>query len=653
MSKINPIRTYKWSLGVVFIFLILFSCNYETYSQFTFRSTPVSFNIPALKDSIADITLPFINIDSLLEADTTQEALSRYGFPIDLDIDFIRSATCMELNDGGRICRLGIISESALALNLICDSFFLPQGANLYMYNEDTSMVLGAYTDLNNNDARKFPSGLLKGNKMIIDYYEPSNVKGSGILHFSRIIHVHEDVFNPVTNRAILEFFCYNDAICEPIWCDQRRSVVIIYNDQGARGSGALITNGRRDLTPYILTAQHLLDNDESGTLSQTEKNQVQNWVYCFNSQREICATGGGYGNVYYPMNGATFKAGSQKSDFTLVELNNKPPGAYNTYYSGWSKKNQRPKSGAVFHHPRGRSKKIGLYDEKLKKKTLPENQFYLPLSKTKVWKMQKFDDGSAVEPVSSGGPIYNQDKLIVGQVAGGPKPSNIFHSYCDEADELTYSFGRFRVSMSHGAIDFLDPDHNLFQGIILAMSGDEPDCDVNLNYTNVPNFPSGLYEASNEITASTNVTVQSGSTVEFSAGNRIVLKPGFTAKQGSNFHAYIEGCITGCGTGVGKIERDDSPFIIYEDDFGKETIINSSSHFSIHPNPTSGEFQLTVGNGQEAKVYIYDIFGRLIEQLTMGNEQLTIDISAHPKGIYLVKVIQGEEIYIKKLIHQ
>ncbi len=74
---------------------------------------------------------------------------------------------------------------------------------------------------------------------------------------------------------------------------------------------------------------------------------------------------------------------------------------------------------------------------------------------------------------------------------------------------------------------------------------------------------------------------------------------------------------------------------------------------FSLYPNPTNGQFQLTIDNKQLVEIYIYDIFGRLIYQSSIFNNQSTIDIAQNAKGIYLVKVIQGEEIHIKKLIHQ
>ncbi len=91
---------------------------------------------------------------------------------------------------------------------------------------------------------------------------------------------------------------------------------------------------------------------------------------------------------------------------------------------------------------------------------------------------------------------------------------------------------------------------------------------------------------------------------------------------------------------------------------------------FIIHPNPTTGKIQLTVSasNSSPAQVFIYDIFGRTIFYSIGANhnkytsdssiqtpvaETINIDISNHASGIYFVKVISGEDVFIKKIVLQ
>ncbi|MBI3502156.1 MAG: T9SS type A sorting domain-containing protein, partial [Bacteroidetes bacterium] len=62
------------------------------------------------------------------------------------------------------------------------------------------------------------------------------------------------------------------------------------------------------------------------------------------------------------------------------------------------------------------------------------------------------------------------------------------------------------------------------------------------------------------------------------------------------------------------------------------------------YPNPTSGQFQIQVGNGQlaagnEYKIEIYNVLGEKVTRsvIPSGARNLTIDISSQPSGIYFL----------------
>ena len=90
-----------------------------------------------------------------------------------------------------------------------------------------------------------------------------------------------------------------------------------------------------------------------------------------------------------------------------------------------------------------------------------------------------------------------------------------------------------------------------------------------------------------------------------------------------------------------------------------------SQDNFIIFPNPSNGIFtiQNPVGSLRPAGVSITDITGKIIlnEQFTINNEQLTIDISNQPAGIYFINIVYAERsrsktetgIYTEKLIIQ
>lgn len=174
---------------------------------------------------------------------------------------------------------------------------------------------------------------------------------------------------------------------------------------------------------------------------------------------------------------------------------------------------------------------------------------------------------------------------------------------------------------------------------------------------------------------------------VNFIAGEEIALLPGFEVEEGATFSAFIdpsiaamnciEQVITDCSylregnykmtPDSGNDNNQNAPMVVADNEQGEKGFdndnLNTTSGISIHPNPTAGEFtiQVTGDAGQgKSEVYIYDIFGRLIYKSEIvnlpadrqGRQSEIVNISQHPKGIYLVKVLSGEKVYIKKLVH-
>jgi hypothetical protein len=77
------------------------------------------------------------------------------------------------------------------------------------------------------------------------------------------------------------------------------------------------------------------------------------------------------------------------------------------------------------------------------------------------------------------------------------------------------------------------------------------------------------------------------------------------------------------------------------------------SNLISIYPNPTSGEFQIQIVNKQYtiSHIEIYNILGEQVYSANKLIAEPVIDISAHPNGIYLVRVQTNEGTISKKII--
>jgi len=660
----------------------LIGLSISAQAQISSTGVPFSFSdtscIPQI--NVQTITLPFVDNDSLMNVDSVLQVsdssfIFRFGIALEVNKGMYDAGTWEVLPDSSRLWRFHLKSVGAYSNYLVFDNFFIPKGAKLFAYNVDKTQILGAFNEMNNKPYNGFSLGPIAGESVILEYNEPLDIDTSANIHIATFIHdfkqnwshvVFPNTGNPTLNTSNP---CNINAICEPDWCDQRRSVALVVSltpqpgHLATIGSGALITNEKRDLTPYFLTAFHLLDSDSSGVIDPAEIIELQNWLFIFNYQSADCNTiPTDTPTTTFSISGATLIANDcNRSDFALLRLSNRPPGEYNTYLSGFNNANNRPQNGACISHPRGDRKKIALYVKKGTRNNLSDTI----CGTSRDWKI-KWDAGSA-ESGSSGGPLYNEDKLIVGQVHGSKKGNK---DICKRA-----WFGRFDQSWDNGLEPPLSPS-----GVLVAMDGDEP-CRINWSFTNAsdlhtsaavsffgPLFPgsrtyNGVYEATNSIVAGGNVNIVPSTNVEFDAGTVVHLLPGFHAQLGSTFRAHIDGCVRGCGTGVGKTGNEEKePYIVLNTDKkttepeDENTDLNENYDFKVYPNPNTGRFtiEFDINEDVPTELYVYNLLGKIVwrQENLMGNRKV-IDISSQPKGIYFIRVQQDENTYTQKLIHQ
>jgi aminopeptidase N len=79
----------------------------------------------------------------------------------------------------------------------------------------------------------------------------------------------------------------------------------------------------------------------------------------------------------------------------------------------------------------------------------------------------------------------------------------------------------------------------------------------------------------------------------------------------------------------------------------------SSPAYFSLGPNPatnTLNVFFLEPGN-TEREICISDLSGKEILKTERSNQHVSLDVSALPKGMYLVKVIEGENTKVKRFV--
>jgi hypothetical protein len=130
-------------------------------------------------------------------------------------------------------------------------------------------------------------------------------------------------------------------------------------------------------------------------------------------------------------------------------------------------------------------------------------------------------------------------------------------------------------------------------------------------------------------------VTVTSGTTVEFYAGNDIILGPNFNALSGSDFTAYLQDCIYGPKSLQSSKQRIEIPtsssITLISDKLEDIRIINSIT------NDGSVGYKL-VGLSDITSIKILDLGGNIISQGALYNtKEGKIDFSNYSNGVYFI----------------
>ncbi|MEI6678861.1 MAG: T9SS type A sorting domain-containing protein [Mariniphaga sp.] len=396
-------------LRYLFILVFLSALTLNSSGQLSFGGIPASFSL--LKK--AGLAVPVIDMEPvdnnilIAEERSDPKNLKSFffakNFKVDISPDFSGQ---WEVKGDMKIWRLGLRSKGAWSINLIFDKMIIPQDASLFIYSGDHSKILGAFTSANEQSSGYFATYPIASDEIMIEYNEPLKSAYLGQLHISAVNHDYKNAFGtrPLGESGL----CNMDVYCPEAapYLTEKQAVVSLIIAGRELCTGTLVNNTKQDKTPYVITAGHCIESVADAQMT----------VICFNYESPSCGGGSSSLNGYsdQTLSGAVLKARSDSLDFSLVQLETAPPAEFRPYFAGWNRSSVIPSSSFTIHHPKGDVKKISKDNDP---PTI--GSYSADFKSNSFWTIGKWDIGTT-ETGSSGCPLFNQNKLMIGSLTGG-----------------------------------------------------------------------------------------------------------------------------------------------------------------------------------------------------------------------------------------
>ncbi len=492
----------KSIIGLQFAFMGLLSANLFASDQpFAAR-----YELKTL-EKISARQLPALDLTEIQAQDVSDvlnDVSPRFALPVAVDVAPNNAGTWEIAADGRQVWRYRVRSDVASSFNFGFTDYFMPKGAELWVYSPDFSSRFGPYTDANNHEHRQLWTPVVIGNDAVVELSLPASERNNFRLHLTQIGQGYRGFgakdltprpgCKPGGDKSVnapTSGSCNMDVAClganDP-WQNNRRSVAA----QGTGGSrvctGSLLNNTSNDRSMLYITATHC---------GVTAANAPSLFVY-WNFDAPTCrlpgsaASGSGavVGATNQTQTGATFLAQTNnpfsgstpagtRSDVTLVRFNNAANPAFNVYWSGWDRQDIASTCSAPsdptatnglcasIHHPSGDEKRITF---------VQENMFTANISSaTGVHWQANWDPTPPIlpniptpqpstlppgvtEPGSSGSPLYNANRRLVGVLSGGPSAcGSTGASLADQYGKLAHAWEGLGTATTR-LKDYLDP---------------------------------------------------------------------------------------------------------------------------------------------------------------------------------------------------
>ena len=412
-------------------------------------------------DRVEMRTMQAVDVPALQAEDRQREAQDlppRYAQSLSVDLTPLNSGVWEEVGND-MIWRLRVQSRGALSLNFGFSEYNMPAGGRLLVYPANLSRaqasdpsVVRVFTAADNEAHGQLWTPIVNGAEAVIEVVVPRDAAGQLKLRLAKVGHDYrgftrmaQQLQSDLVTAQGTSGSCNVDVVCPEgdAWRPQIRSVAAISTGGSLFCSGSLLNNAANDRKMYFLTAFHC------GITASNAASLVTYWNY----QNSTCRAPGstqsgqnGNGSLAQFLTGSFFRAGNSPSDFTLVELDDAAPAAYNLFWNGWDARSGDFSGATGIHHPNVAEKRIShgtsatrttSYGGANTNPTSPGDGSHI---------FVRWIPGIGVtEGGSSGSPLYSPEKRVIGQLHGGP-------SSCSAADNAKADYyGRISVSWTGG----------------------------------------------------------------------------------------------------------------------------------------------------------------------------------------------------------
>lgn len=457
----------------VLIFVLTFAALLLANAVYS-QNQPFSFKNSELLSEIDNVVVAAPDMVQIMNEDASDEKngeMYKVARILEVNMNMDNCGTTDILADGTKVWRVRIACEGAKALKVMCEEFYIPTGAELFLYNENRQQVVKVDASNNPKFGTYYSPKMIQGDVLYMEYVQPASVVGEPVLKIDALSYFYRGVDAFVGYYAQKRATGFGESLsCEvnvncpagANWQDQKKGVAEIFVISGWSGgfcSGTLVNNTSNDGTPYFLTADHCGGVDAAGSVGQ--------WEFYFNFEASGC-TNPTSEPQYQTVTGCQIKArpnGGQAdgTDFLLLLLNTTEDDleAIGAYYNGWDRSDQTTDAATGIHHPAGDIKKISIITSEMTLSTF--NSGNNSPTPNGHWRTTWNASTGFTEGGSSGSPLFrNSNKLVMGTLSGGPSYN------CNSSQSMLYDmYGRFDLHWENGGTSnanrlkpWLDPNN-------------------------------------------------------------------------------------------------------------------------------------------------------------------------------------------------